>query len=245
MVPELTCEELAGALDEVARWVLAAGGVAQPPVDAMALADALGIHVARDDRQPGRARCVRLGGRSRAIGRPTILLRREPRPERRHWAVAHEIGEHVAHRVFARLGVDPREVPPDGRERVANSLAGRILLPSDWFVEDARRCDWDLFELKARYRTASHELVARRMLDLDVPVIVTLFDQGRLTWRRSNVPGRVPPLAADESACWQAAHVGGHPERRQSGLVLSQVWPIHEPTWRREILRTTVATMDG
>ena len=49
----------------------------------------------------------------RGGSRATILLRPEPRHERRHWAVAHEIGEHVAHRVFAGWGADPRE----GRQR--------------------------------------------------------------------------------------------------------------------------------
>ncbi len=112
MFPELTREELAAGLDRVAEEILAEAGVRSPPVDALAVAQMLGIAVALDDRQEGRARYVRLGDRLSGRPRATILLRPEPRHERRQWAVAHEIGEHVAHRVFARWGADPRERPP-------------------------------------------------------------------------------------------------------------------------------------
>ena len=154
MFAELEREEVSAALDAVAMTLLDAAGIGRPPVDAFRLARALGITIAEDDRQQGRARYVRLGGR-RAT-RPTILLRREPRRERRQWAVAHEIGEHVAHRVFSLLGVEPCETTPAARETVANHLAGRLLLPVDWFALDAPGCRWDLLELKSRYATASH-----------------------------------------------------------------------------------------
>ncbi len=82
------------------------------------------------------------------------------------WAIAHELGECERHRVFEFLQVDPREAPPAAREAVANHLASRILLPREAFSADATACGWDLPELKSRYTTASHELIARRMLDL-------------------------------------------------------------------------------
>jgi hypothetical protein len=240
MVPELTREELTAALEEVAGEVLDEAGVEGPPVDALALAGTLGITVAWDAGQGGRARCVRLNGTAGRAPRPTILLRPEPRPERRHWAVAHEIGEQVAYRLFDRLGLDPRETAPGSREKVANHLAGRILLPGAWFAADGTAVGWDLFALKRRYTTASHELIARRMLDMPPPVIVTLLDQGRLIWRRSNVPGRVPPLGPAEEACWQTAHDQNVPDRRDDGPLRVHAWPVHEPGWRREILRTEV-----
>ena len=141
MFPELTREELAAGLDRVAEEILDEAGVARPPVDALAVAQTLGIAVALDDRQEGRARYVRLGDRWSGRSRATILLRPEPRFERRHWAVAHEIGEHVAHRVFARWGADPGETDANAREQVANCLAGRLLLPTAWFAADAAACD--------------------------------------------------------------------------------------------------------
>ncbi len=241
MFSHVTTEEYAAALDEVALETLSEAGVNHPPVDALAVAQALDMRVAWDETQPGRARCVRLQGVNGRPPRSTILLRPEPRPERRQWAVAHEIGEQLAHRVFAALAVDPRVAPANAREMVANHLAARLLLPWAWFAADAPACGWDLLSLKARYRTASHELIARRMLELPPPVIISIIDQGQLYLRLSNVPGSVPPLSAAEKECWQTVHQRNQPEERFFSTQTIQAWPIHEPAWKREILRTTLA----
>ncbi|MGO8690503.1 MAG: ImmA/IrrE family metallo-endopeptidase [Thermoguttaceae bacterium] len=240
MFAELTREELAAGLDAVAGELLAGAEVDSPPVDAFLLARRLGITVALDDGQQNRARYVRLDSRRPARSRPTILLRSDPRRERRHWAVAHEIGEYAAHRVFAHWGVDVREVVPRAREEVANCLAGRLLLPTEWFLADARAGGWDLAALKARYATASHELIARRMLECPPPVIVTIFDHRVVSFRRSNLPGRVPPPSAAEMACWRVVHDAARSQRVDDGPRAVQGWPVHEPQWKREILRAEV-----
>jgi len=240
MLAELAPEELADALDAVAAEVLAAAGVDGPPVDAFAVARALGITVAEDDRQRGRARFVRLKRRGRSAPRATILLRPDPRPERRQWAVAHEIGEHAASRLFELLSVDPREADPTARERTANQLAGRLLLPAAWFGEDGPAVGWDLLELKARYATASHELIARRMLDFPPPVVITIYDHGGVTLRRSNVCGRVPPPSARETECWRRTHETGLAQQTAEGTCAVRAWPVHEEGWKREIVRTEV-----
>lgn len=240
MLAELTPEELAAGLDAIAMKLLVEAGVERPPVDAFRLARALGITVALDDRQLGRARYVRLGGHRAARPQATILLRPEPRPERKQWAVAHEIGEHAAAGAFRALGVDPREALPNSREVVAGQLAGRILLPAPWFAADAADCGWDLLELKARYATASHELIARRMLECRPPVIITIFDHGRLSFRRGNFPGRAPPPSEAEMQCWHVVHEGNQPEQASDGPRTIQAWPVHEEGWKREILRTEV-----
>jgi hypothetical protein len=240
MLSELTREELAAGLDRVVNEILAEAGVTGPPVDAMAVAKSLGVSLALDDRQGGRARYVRLGDRRSGGGRATILLRPEPRPERRQWAVAHEIGEDVAHRLFSRWGIGLVEIAGDARERAANWLASRLLLPTEWFVGDAVACGWDLFTLKARYGTASHELIARRMLDCPPPVIVTIFDEGRISFRRSNVAGRPPPPSPVEIDCQRRVRDRGRPSIGRNNLTLVWGWPVHEEGWRREILRTEV-----
>jgi predicted transcriptional regulator len=238
MLPEIAPEEFAATLDRVAADVLASVGWSEPPVDALEVARRLGLEVAYDSRQPSRARIVSLRGFAGARAHDSILLRPDPRPERRQWAVAHEVGEHTAGQVFAALGVDPGEAPPSARETVANHLAGRLLLPTDWFGPDAVACQWDLPRLKQRYATASHELVARRMLDFEPWIVVTIFDNGRLTFRRSNRYRRRPDLSAAERQCWrqitetrQAQSIAG-PGCRICG------WPVYEPDWQREILRT-------
>lgn len=237
MLPELTPLEFSAALDAVAAEALAHLPHADAAIDTLQLARALGLAVAWDERQRGRGRTARLAvqaGRTQA----SILLRPEPRRERLQWAIAHEIGELCAHRVFAHLGVDPREAPPAARETVANALASRILLPRDAFGRDGRSCGWDLFELKMRYASASHELIARRMLDFEPSVIITIFDHGRRTFRRGNLPFRLPPFGELEQAAWRAAHDDSRPCEKSDFASRVQAWPVHEPDWKREILRT-------
>jgi hypothetical protein len=244
MLAEFTREELAAGLDAVVNEVLDESNIYSPPVDAFAIAQALGLTVAWDESQEGRARYVRLRDRRTSTPRATILLRPDPRSERQQWAVAHEIGEHVAYRIFAVWGVDPRETAPNAREAVANAFAGRLLLPTSWFVQDARQMQWDLLALKIRYESASHELIARRMLECRPPVIITIFDNERITFRRGNLPGRPPPPSAAEMACWQAVRHRSEPCECKSSPCRISGWPVHEDGWKREILRTEVEEVE-
>lgn len=237
-------EDVATALDEVALELLSVAGIDGPPVDALRVAQARRMIVAVDARQAGRARIVRSARQQRAGRTAAILLRPDPRPERRQWAIAHELGEAAVGHLAARLGSDPREWGPVDRESLANALAGRLLVPTTWLERDGPRCEWDLPTLKERYATCSHELLARRMLDLASPlVVVSVFDQGRLTWRRSNSGGPPPSLLPLERSTWQRVH-----QENRACVIRStarlQVWPVHEPQWRREILRLEL-TSDG
>jgi len=246
MFSELTREELAAGLDAVAEALLQEAGIVGPPVDATALARGLGIAVAIDDRQAGRGRCVRLAGRGARGDRAAILIRPDPRRERRQWAIAHEIGEHAAHRVFAQFDIDPRAAAANARERAADWLAGRLLLPTEWFAADGTACGWDLFVLKARYATASHELIARRMLECRPAVVVSIFDAGRLSFRRGNTSDRAPPPPSRaELECRSAVHDRCRPMQTRRDGMRVQGWPIHEDGWQREILRTEIEECDG
>lgn len=248
MLTEIPTEQLSATIEAVAQGLLAEAEWLRPPVDSLAVARRLKLVVARDSAMDVRARFVRLSqfGESATAngpGRGTIFLADDPRPERRQWAVAHEIGESVAHRVFAELGIPLVEIPTAGRERVANHLAVSLLLPRDWFAEDGNSLGWDLLELKKIYRTASHELIARRMLEMSPPVIVTLFDQGAPQWRRSNVMRRPPSQSTAEASVWRAAFESGSSTEYEAqelpeGIRQIRCWPVHEPGWRREILRT-------
>lgn len=238
MLGELTQKELATALDAAAHEVLAVADYPGGAVDCLVLAKRLRLAVVWDQALAGRARFVRLQQPTASTPQGSILLRPDPRRERLQWAVAHEIGEHLAHRVFDSLGVSPHEAPAGMRERVANWLAGRILLPSEAFLTAALDSDWDLPVLKQTFATASHELIARRMLDFEIPVVITLLDHGRVTFRRGNFAGQTPPLLPLERRLQLAAHESGQATAGDDGLLLVKAWPIHEPDWKREILRT-------
>ncbi len=238
MLPEIALEDLVIALDAVVEETLAAASIHEPPIDAVGLARCLGLTLAWDDRQRGRARLVNLPGQDRGAN-PSILLKHDPRKERVQWAVAHEIGETLAERVFSHLAVDASLAPQQAREMVANGMAARLLLPRPWFGNDGNECNWDLTRLKEIYATASHELIARRMLDFPPPVIVAVFDQNRLTWRKSNAGFRMPQLSVREIACRREAYERGQTVY-DDGPPALRVWPAHEPQWKREIMRVEV-----
>ncbi len=157
--------------------------------------------------------------------------------------MAHELGEAAIESLMRQLRLKANELKEHAREQLANRFASRLLLPSEWFAATAQDCERDLFALKEVYSTASHELIGWRMLDLAPRAIVSLFDQGNLQARRSNLPGKPPAFTSAESDAWRRAHETGRSVRRDQPLRID-VWPIHEPAWRREILRLDVADFD-
>ena len=75
-------------------------------------------------------------------------------------------------------------------------------------------------------------------------LIVTIFDHGRRTFRRGNLPYRAPPLSAMEKRAWQQAHETGEAQFDEDCSSAVWVWPIHEAGWKREILRTLLLNDD-
>src|SRR5439155_12116196 len=201
MIEDLPREDVVATIDRAVEELLAAAGIDAPPVDAIALAQGhLGMIICLDRRQPQRGRAQRAGGRKQ------IYLRPEPTEERHQWTVAHEIGEHLKVSLLQRLGIEPEQTRVMMGESLANLFAYRLLVPGHWFKADARDHDYDLLALKQRYRTASHEVIALRMLDLPEPCIITILDNGHISRRRSNAWRVRRQLAAPEQECQQYVH---------------------------------------
>src|SRR5262249_18048923 len=99
---------------------------------------------------------------------------------------------------------------------------------------------FDLLDLKARYRTASHEVIAWRMLDLAEPCIVTVVDNDHVHRRRSNAWRTRKELAPAERECQRYISRHGQPRVVRSAGWTVQGWPVHQPGWKREILRSVV-----
>lgn len=237
MLDQMAPQQLAAAMEDAASDILREASCRGPAVDALRLAQRLGLTVARDRSLNGRARFARLAvGRGRVRG--AIFVGEADRPERLQWAVAHELGEIYARRVFSKLDVAPREQSAGTREHFANELARRILLPRAHFQSVGGRCDWDLFEMKRAFPSASHELIARRMLDMPAPLILTVCDQRQITWRRGNHTASPPALNPQERLLARVAHETNEYQAQQAAGLSIRAWPIHEPGWKREILRT-------
>ena len=89
-----------------------------------------------------------------------------------------------------------------------------LLVPGCWFTGDAPALAYDLLELKQRYNTGSHEVIALRLLDLPEPVIITIVDNDHIYRRRSNawpVRRQLEPVELD---CQRYVNYYSRPARR-------------------------------
>jgi len=217
------------ATEAVVQDLLQAAEVSSPPVDALHVASRCALRLAWDDAQDTRGRLQRWGAET------AILLRHDDRPERVQWAAAHEIGESVAWQIAQRAGAAACDVSPRQREQLANLLASRLLLPEPWWSAAVHATAGHLGELKAQFSSASHELIAMRLLDLESIRVVSIWDQGRLVRRRSNLPGPMLPLTSLEQSLWHVTHDTAVVSDVVESCGRLRVWPIHEPGWKREI----------
>ena len=228
-----TAFELAiGVVDELVVEALASAGMVAPPVDAIEVASGMGMEVRLHRDQVERGRVVH------AAGVTTIVCRPEPRLERYQWTVAHEIGEYMIAHSADRWSRDGLLIDGAVREWLANCFATHLLTPREWFLADCRSLDFDLFDLKQRYETASHEVIALRTLESDSPAVVTIFDNGKQTKRLGNLCYRIPNLSIAERSCWMRAERTGQAQADTTAEARIRAWPIHQEGWKREIVRT-------
>jgi Zn-dependent peptidase ImmA (M78 family) len=235
MSENLEREEVTSAVDRLVEELLEKAGLQGPPVDAIALAQRhLGMLVCPDRRQPQRGRA------QRTAGQPHIFLRPEPTEERHQWTVAHEIGEHFKSELLRRLDIPPEQTRAMAGESLANLFAYRLLVPTCWFADDAPSCDYDVLDLKKRYRTSSHEVIAWRFLDLPEPCIVTIVDNDHIHRRRSNAWPTRRRLEPPEVECQRYVNHYSRPRVVRAAGWTVQGWPVHQADWKREILRSVV-----
>jgi len=236
MMDDLSREEVTSVIDRAVEDLLESARIEGPPVNTIKLAqEHLGMVVCLDRRQPQRGRAQRAGGARQ------IFLRSEPRGERHQWTVAHEIGEHFKSSLLERLGVEPGQMRAMAGESLANLFACRLLVPSRWLAADAQGLGHDILELKNLYSTASHEIIAWRLLDLPDPGIITIVDNGHVHRRRSNAWPVRKQLEAPEKRCQEYVHYYSRPHFVQEDGWTVQGWPVHQTEWKREILRSVVS----
>jgi hypothetical protein len=216
MNEDLTREDVHQAADLLVEELLAAAGVTRPPVNAVEVAQ-----------------------------RHLKLALREPAPaaprgseESRQWAAAQAIGEHLKPDLLRRLGFDPASRQSLPGESLAGLLARLLLTPTSWFAGDARACGWDVPEIKTLYATAGYEVVAWRLLDLPEPCVITIVENDHVHRRRSNAWRVNKTLHPAERECQRYVHHYSRPHVVSTDGWTVQGWPLHEPDWKREILRS-------
>jgi len=228
---ETSREDVVLEVDRHVEELLASAGIHEPPVDAVKLArEQLGISISVDRKQKGRGRAQRTHAGKHIYLRPEVSV------ERSQWTVAHEIGEHLRGRLLAALGAEERHSMSG--ESLASLFACRLLVPTCWFMADARTHAHDVLELKKRYTTASHEVLAWRLLDLPDPCVITIVDNEHVSRRRSNAWPVTRRLAQPERDCLEYVHAFSRPRRIQAEGWTVHGWPVHQADWRREILRS-------
>ena len=218
MSDDLSPEEIHDAVDRAVAGLLDDAGVREPPVDAVALAQ-------------------------RHLGL-VLQLKPDLTPEQRQYAAAQEVGRVGKADLLRSLGVDPEERRPGLQgATLVNLFADRLLTPPAWFRDEARASGFDLLALKRRFATASHELLAFRLLDLDEPCVITVVDNGSVTRRRGNAHRVTKELSRAERRCLEQVQRYSRPcDLSEEGWRV-QGWPVHEADWKREILRSVLEEM--
>ena len=131
-------------------------------------------------------------------------------------------------------------MPAMAGESLANLFAYRLLAPSCWLKVDAPALAYDVLELKKRYRTASHEVLAWRLLDLAESCVITIVDNDHVSRRRSNAWRVTRQLSPPEKECQQYVSYYSRPRVVQKAGWTVYGWPVHEADWKREILRSVM-----
>ena len=152
--------------------------------------------------------------------------------------MAHELGEREAAVVFRALAIDPRIA-----RRRRRPMGGEPTRESHSVADGAgwpRRAGLQLGPnaIKEQFSTASHELIARRILEFsEPPVVITIFDHGKLSFRQGNRGGRLA-LTPLERQCWRSVHVSVAPPRSVPRPdVPSAAGPSTSRNRKRELLR--------
>jgi len=222
MPEDLPREEVLLVIDRSIDELLEEAGVACPPVDAVVLAK----------RHPVLAETLekRL---SRAKATPD-----EMDPDELQWIAATVVGDDAKPIILRHLGIDPADRRPLTGESLSSLYATRLLLPEACFPGDAAECAFDLLALKDRYRTASHERIAFRLLDLPEPCVITIVDNDEVYKRKSNAWRVSKELAAAEKKCQRYVSEHRKVGEARGGKWRVQGWPVPHSMWNRVVLRS-------
>jgi len=233
---DFTSEDLFEAVDRAVNELLDRGFVTGPPIDTLSLLrDEFGVRVDYDEPHDA----PKYGDRPRRRQGPNeLLLHPDSTPESQATLAGRAIAKKIIPVVLSKLGVVPGTENKGAQASLVGLVSARILLPTRWFVADARRAAFDLIELKERYSSANWEMLAWRMLDADdEPSVVAILDDGAVSARRGNRFSVNKSLTAAEQACVVLVQETDDPARVRKDDWSAAAWPTQGIPFRRIIVR--------
>lgn len=218
----------------------------RPPIKPKEIAKKLSITLHGKKEMERRGAYVRKGEAE------FIFFRHDERKEREHFAIAREIIERYFMAKSQLLSHTPYQ------NLLSAQGAIMLLLPRIFFEPHAHQLNWNLFELKKIYRTASFEVIARRMIHFK-PCLIHIYDNGKPT-----VATTIDGLRLDrtfkeaERSLFTSIMASGSYESIETQMDHStqrinakiEGWPIFEPDketgklWKRIIMIVHFSLLD-
>lgn len=234
---DFTTEDLFDAIDRSVSGLLARAGITEPPVDALAiLRDAYRYRIDYDEPRDGPPR---YGDRpKRRAGPNELILHPDASEESKQTLAARAIAKKLVPEVMIRLGVVPGTENRGADKSLIGVVTPRLLLPTKWFVSAARRCSFDLVDLKFQFAGAGWEMLAWRMLDADdEPSVVTVVDDGSVTARRGNLFSVNRTLTEAEQKAIAKVQETDDPSTARADGWSATAWPAQGIPFRRILVR--------
>lgn len=232
-IMDFSQEDLFDAIDRLLVQLLERAGVDGPPVDALRLAEEhLGIPVeyaAPEDESDGRP-----PRRRQSTG---IVLSPHMTDEQRQTAAARAVAGSLLPDLFRKLDVTPEFENKQVLAQFRGLIVNRLLVPTRMLRTAQRACKSDVAALKEVFGTASMEVIALRLLDLDSPCVISVLDDGVVAVRRGNAMAVNKKLLAAEEQCARRVMELDLPHQVRGGGWTVQGWPVPYRPFRRVVLR--------
>ena len=229
-------EDVFDAVDRLLTGLIERAGVRQPPVDALAIAEEhLGIPVEMVEAETDERGRPKRATRRQGAG---ITLTEDMTEEQQHAAAANGIARALLPEVLRKLDIPHGSESKSAAGHLRGLVVPRLLVPTKLLRGELRSCGFDVLALQRRFHTASIELVAQRLLDLDDPCAITIADDGIVAFRRANrfpVNRKLLPL---EQECLDRVMKFDRPERLRGEAWTVNGWPVRDRPFRRVVLRS-------
>ncbi len=216
-------EDAVEIIEALVSRLLMESAIESPPVDPFVIAKKRRITLSELEMDGRRGQNLVM------LGNKFIDVQRHDRPERKCYTMAHELIE-----VELPDEISEREE----RHEIATMGAAYLLMPTEWFREACHDTEFDIFELKRTFSTASHEAIALRTLTFS-PAVITIIDDNRISNRKASTgwfsPRKLLPVEKDAAG---RAYSSGKKTRVdfENGTVTA--FPLLEEEVKRVILRT-------